>query len=822
MAEARSAVHSIRVSSLHLDSISTRAKLRGPQIHGVDGGLVLVVPAPKYFLGLALKKFRHGWNHFQSAIWPAPVWAVLLAIATFVMISLQSPEGSWFKGGPLAATLWWIDDHVVGVFGITPYLPTSVRAIYIAAYIAMASIMVVALLQRYFMRILLNYQAWMYESKPSMLTMAWGLIMRSFFLGQREPLLYSFQSAMPRQPVPPLHKTIERYLQSIKPLISESAHQEQQEEATRFLHGDGKRLQRFLQLKSWFSGNYVSDWWEKYVYLRSRTPILINSNYYGMGFHDFIPTSNQNARAAGLVHNYMKFKMELDSEKLKPTLMKGAVPICMRQYERLFSTTRIPGRDTDVIKHLSESEAIHITVLYKGTFWRVNTFTDTGRALEAYQIQDKLDFISAAVGMFPPPSEGEANLPALTGIDRGQWAEIREMHFAEGLNRLSLDEIENSILLLNLDDHSPSTWTEIGSLTLHGNGNTRWCDKSFNVVVYANGEAAVHAEHSWADAPVIAHAWEWVLLTEYLSPTYDKEGNCVRPEALAIKPPPQKSPPLGPGLTRKPSIPGKSKLLADGLTVPSKLEWSLWPDLTDMIMEAAKETATLSSDLELVIDVYHQDKGGYGKGFMKKMRCGPDAWIQLALQLAYYRDQGALHLTYESAAVRLFNEGRTETIRAVTSESKAAVLTIADARASKEDKRAAVKRSALRHQAVSRDAGSGKGVDRHLFALYVAAQGVGVEAKFLKDFLGLGYKLSTSQIPQRQTEFKIDNDRLLSPSGGFGPVADDGYGVSYMMADDKRTFFHVSSKRSKTNTDSQRFKKAIWQALDDLREVFTD
>ena len=26
----------------------------------------------------------------------------------------------------------------------------------------------------------------------------------------------------------------------------------------------------------------VSDWWEQYVYLRGRAPIMINSNYYGI------------------------------------------------------------------------------------------------------------------------------------------------------------------------------------------------------------------------------------------------------------------------------------------------------------------------------------------------------------------------------------------------------------------------------------------------------------------------------------------------------------------------------------------------------------
>lgn len=26
----------------------------------------------------------------------------------------------------------------------------------------------------------------------------------------------------------------------------------------------------------------VSDWWEEYIYLRGRSPIMVNSNYYGM------------------------------------------------------------------------------------------------------------------------------------------------------------------------------------------------------------------------------------------------------------------------------------------------------------------------------------------------------------------------------------------------------------------------------------------------------------------------------------------------------------------------------------------------------------
>jgi len=39
-------------------------------------------------------------------------------------------------------------------------------------------------------------------------------------------------------------------------------------------------MQRYLVLKSWWSNNYVTDWWELYVYLHGRQPLMINSNYY--------------------------------------------------------------------------------------------------------------------------------------------------------------------------------------------------------------------------------------------------------------------------------------------------------------------------------------------------------------------------------------------------------------------------------------------------------------------------------------------------------------------------------------------------------------
>lgn len=39
-----------------------------------------------------------------------------------------------------------------------------------------------------------------------------------------------------------------------------------------------------------------------------------------------------------------------------------------------------------------------------------------------------------------------------------------------------------------------------------------WFDKSLSLLVFANGKAGVNAEHSWADAPVMAHLMEMTLI----------------------------------------------------------------------------------------------------------------------------------------------------------------------------------------------------------------------------------------------------------------------------------------------------------------------
>lgn len=230
--------------------------------------------------------------------------------------------------------------------------------------------------------------------------------------------------------------------------------------------------------------------------------------------------------------------------------------------------------------------------------------------------------------------------------------------------------------------------------------------------------------------------------------------------------------------------------------MPARLPWDLDETVALPAIERAYAAAQLLiDDIDLRILVHE----AYGKGLMKKCRISPDAFIQMALQLAYYRDAGKFSLTYEASMTRLYREGRTETVRPCTIESSAWVRAMEDGGATTTAERVALLMAACqRHQLGYQDAMCGKGIDRHLFCLYVVSKYLEVQSPFLEAaVLNAKWQLSTSQTPHGQTS-KMDLEKhpdCISAGGGFGPVADDGYGVSYIIAGEDLLFFHISSKR---------------------------
>ena len=163
----------------------------------------------------------------------------------------------------------------------------------------------------------------------------------------------------------------------------------------------------------------------------------------------------------------------------------------------------------------------------------------------------------------------------------------------------------------------------------------------------------------------------------------------------------------------------------------------------------------------------------FGKGFIKTCKVSPDAFIQMALQLAYFRDFGKFSLTYEASMTRLYREGRTETVRSCSIESCAWVRAMEDEKVSTQEKVRLLRKACERHQQLYLEAMTGKGVDRHIFCLYVISKYLEIESPFLKEVLSEPWRLSTSQTPHGQSPRTdlVKYPGLVGSGGGFGPVS---------------------------------------------------
>uniref|UniRef100_A0A673XYN5 carnitine O-palmitoyltransferase n=1 Tax=Salmo trutta TaxID=8032 RepID=A0A673XYN5_SALTR len=636
---------------------------------------------------------------------------------------------------------------------------------------------------------LLSWHGWMYARHGTVpwRTRIW-LVLVKIFSGRRNPQLYSFQTSLPQLPLPSVKDTINRYLESARPLMDDEQYLRMEGLAKDFEKGLGPKLQWYLKLKSWWATNYVSDWWEEYIYLRGRGPIMVNSNYYAMDFLYVFPTSLQAARAGNAIHAIMLYRRMLDRAQIKPLMLQNTIPMCSAQYERMFNTSRIPGVDTDTIQHMQDSR--HIVVYHRGRYFKVPMFYD-GQVLSPRAVEQQMERILADPS---EPQPGEERLAALTAGDRVPWAEAREAYLRQGRNQQALDTVEKAAFFVTLDDTEQRYKAEdpVRSLDsyakslLHGKCYDRWFDKSFNLIVFRNGTMGLNAEHSWADAPIIGHLWEHVLSMDPVKLGYTEEGHCKG--------------------NPHPSLPG-----------PQRLQWNIPAECQTAIASSLMVAKALADDVDSHIIPFNC----FGKGLIKKCRTSPDAFIQIALQLAHFRDKGRFCLTYEASMTRMFREGRTETVRSCTVETCAFVRSM-ELKSCGELRLKLLKEAATKHQQLYRLAMTGGGIDRHLFCLYVVSKYLGEDSAFLKEVLSEPWRLSTSQTPLQQVELfdLARHPEYVSSGGGFGPVADDGYGVSYIILGENLINFHISSKHSSPETDSHRFGNHIKQAMLDILALF--
>ena len=790
MAEARLAVDPI--PALQRAGYEVDTAVKKTQVHVSRNGVVLFVPHPFFLLRNLRKKLWQTIDALQISFMPFPVSLVVSVAAGVSYWVAQSDGSTWQRSGRLADLLWTLDS----INPISKHIPTKFRVSYLAANFTTGVLFAFTAFQRFVLRQLLSYHGWIYErGTKSLKTKVWGFLLKYVFIRRVVNKRMLYQGALPTLPLPALKDTVTKYLRTVEPFLSKDEYDDLKVKSEQFLGNEGPYLQNWLRLKWWISANYISDWWLNYVYLKARDSLCINSNWYGILYAEFMPTNRQAARAAAMTYNLLKCRKQLDNGTFEPQVIGGFVPLCMAQYEYCFSTTRIPGRDQDSIVKTEASESRHIVVLHKGRMYRVPVYDyATGNVLTPLQIERSLVSLLQSNDETDPREE---NIPALTAANRTEWATIREDYFLSNpFNRASLEVIEKAVFVLALDTETPATLAEEGRQYLCGNGRNRWSDKSFTLCITANGKAGVHTEHAWGDAPTLAHVLEWVSTSDEVRELYNESGD--------IKP-------LKEDLEKQ----------KDGTFVvyaPERIRFQISDTLKSKIDQVHKTYVQQIDDFDLAVGRWNT----YGKEVCKKAKCSPDAWIQMAMQLAYFRDQGRCDQTYESSMTRLFVLGRTETIRTVSHESVAFVRAMTSESATKQEKQSALRKACEQHQKYSHDCMVGAGVDRHLFALYVVSVGKHRESPFLRAALGRKWKLSTSQVLTRQVPSEFhpkDWDQFHTPNGGFGPVADDGYGVSYCVFGENMFYFNVSSKKAAPNTNSNVFLQRIFDALKDMGEM---
>ena len=167
---------------------------------------------------------------------------------------------------------------------------------------------------------------------------------------------------------------------------------------------------------------------------------------------------------------------------------------------------------------------------------------------------------------------------------------------------------------------------------------------------------------------------------------------------------------------------------------------------------------------------------GYGKKLIKSFKCSPDAFAQMAIQLAYKRMFGVCRATYEPFSMRKYRHGRTETIRSVSVESQKMVKMMDDPNTSNADRADAIRTACAAHGTYIKKASRGNVCDRHLMGLSMLVGANESTPNIFKDpmyWKSKTWHLSTSNLSNE-----------LFDGWGWGEVVPDGLGVAYSTNND--------------------------------------
>ena len=542
-----------------------------------------------------------------------------------------------------------------------------------------------------------------------------------------------FEDSLPKLPVPTLEETSKRYLKSVHPLLTKPEFEATQKAVDAFLKPGsiGHELQRRLVARrdDPKHRNWIYEWWNEAAYLTYRDPVVPYVSYF-YSHRDDRRRRNPAKRAAALTRAVLEFKKQVDTGSLEPEYMRK-LPISMESYQWMFNACRIPAKGKDYPVKYKYEDHKYFVVIRKNQFFKV--FHEVGgQLLSASELEKQFIRIYEKAEKVPA-------IGALTSENRDVWTSARSsLLSAHPSNIAALETIQAASFVVCLDDATPVTLEERAHQYWHGDGENRWFDKPLQFIINDNGTSGFIGEHSMMDGTPTHRLNDYInmlVFTNKLDLT-DPHIRSDLPEPLPIK--------------------------------------------FHTNAEVIKEISRATTDFELVIGQHElrvQAYQGYGKGMIKKFKCSPDGYVQMIIQLAYHKMFGLNRPTYESAATRRFQQGRTETCRSVSKESVAWCDAMADPEIPSEECAKLFRAAVDSHVKYISDASDGRGVDRHLFGLKKCLK-EGEELPEIYKDRAYGYSstwyLSTSQLSSEYFN-----------GYGWSQVVDEGFGIAYMINENR-------------------------------------
>ncbi|EMR61693.1 putative carnitine acetyl transferase protein [Eutypa lata UCREL1] len=576
-----------------------------------------------------------------------------------------------------------------------------------------------------------------------------------------------FQESLPRLPVPTLEETAARYVKSLHPLLSAAEYDASKKAVEEFVRpgGVGRRLQEKLVARREDPAvrNWIYEWWNDAAYLSYRDPVVPYVSYF-YSHRDDRRRRDPAKRAAALARAALEFKAQVDAGTLEPEYMRK-LPICMDSYQWMFNACRVPARPADhpVKYDPAEQKHKHILAVRKNQFFKIPHEVD-GKQLNASELEAQFARVYELATAQRAPAVG-----ALTSENRDVWTDARQVLLdASPKNAAALEAVESASFVVCLDDAAPVTLEERARQYWHGDGQNRWYDKPLQFVVNDNGTSGFLGEHSMMDGTPTHRLNDYVNEVIFGNKLADLSDPAVRSN------------------------------LAD----PAPVTFEVTAEVQAEIDRATRDFGAVIGQHELAVQAYQ----GYGKGLIKKFRTSPDAYVQLVIQLAYHKMHGRNRPTYESAATRRFQLGRTETCRSVSDDSVAFCSAMADSAAADSDRIELFRKAAAAHIEYISAASEGKGVDRHLFGLKrLLEPGEDLPAIYKDPAYGYStsWFLSTSQLSSEYFN-----------GYGWSQVIDQGFGIAYMINENSLNFNIVSK-----GLGCQKMSHYLREAADDIRDL---